>query len=139
MRHRRARRLLPSLLDQTLTAREEADVRRHAQRCRRCRPVWLELVLAEELLGELPPVLVPLEPTLVSESRLAGLARWAADPAPRRPEQVGLPVLGAAAAAALLWWLLLPGAWSPPPRDPGRPVVLASVLPEARLLPTGLR
>lgn len=139
MRHRTARHLLPALLDQTLDPRSEAAVRMHAEICPHCRSVWLELVFAEELLAELPAALVPLEPSLVSDSRLEGLARWAADPAPRRVEPFGLSVLGAAAAAALCLWLLLPGAWRPPARDSGTPVIRASVLPETRLLPTGLR
>ena len=54
MIHRRAARLLPSVLDHTLAAPLEAAVRAHIEDCERCVDALLELETAEVLLRRLP-------------------------------------------------------------------------------------
>jgi anti-sigma factor RsiW len=139
MNHWTARRLLAAVPDHTLPAPLEAEVRRHAGRCRRCRRHLDELRATEALLARLPRALVPLEPRPSADARLAGLARWASPPVPTWGERIGVSAVGAAAAAALLAMVLTStGVW-PPVEIESRGVTLAAVLPETRLLPTGVR
>ncbi len=139
MRHWNARRLLPGLLDESLDAGTEAGARVHLAGCRRCREALAELAATEELLAQLPASLVPLTPSRAAESRLAGLARWATPPEPAWPERLGLSALGAFAAAALVLLVLTGTGYFPPGSAPDGGVTLAAVLPDSRLLPTGVR
>ncbi len=61
MIHWKARRLLPQVLDGTLTAHLEALVREHADDCEACRQAPAELDACENLLAQLPLSLVPLD------------------------------------------------------------------------------
>jgi anti-sigma factor RsiW len=137
--HWTARRLLASVPDHTLPAPLEAEVRRHAARCRRCHHHLDELAASEALLAKLPSALVPLEPRPGADARLAGLARWAGPPVPTWGERLGVSAAGACAAAALLALVLTSTAAWPPVEPESRGVTLAAVLPETRLLPTGVR
>jgi anti-sigma factor RsiW len=139
MNHWKARRLLPQILDGTLQPQVEAWVRGHLHDCRRCRNDLEELDATEALLAQLPLALVPFEYTATSDVRLERLARWAAEPPPTWSERLGVPALGAFAAAAMLAMLLSTAGVLPPMDPPSRSVTLAAVMPEARLLPTGVR
>lgn len=138
MHHWKARRLLPSLLDQTLPAPTEARVREHAESCARCADELDELLAIDGLLARLPAALVPADASAEADGRLRRLARWVADPAPTVWER-SLTTFGAVAAACLFIVLVESGSlihWTEPAGDP---VMLASVLPETRLFPTGIR
>ncbi|MDJ0787846.1 MAG: zf-HC2 domain-containing protein [Myxococcota bacterium] len=138
MRHGRARRLLPALLDRSLLPQVEAKVRAHADRCRRCSRALAELEAVDDLLGRLPATLVPLEACDEADSRLAALARWANPPALTWTER-GLSALGAAAATAVFVGLLELGSLGQWVEPTSTPVELAASLPEASLFPTGVR
>jgi hypothetical protein len=141
VRHGRAWRLLPALLDGTLGAPVEAVARAHVERCVRCRRELDELAAVEALVARLPASLVPVEPSAGALARLAGLARWAPlrDP-PLAWRESGLPALGAVAAAAVFSLLVSTADYVPAPH--GRydaALTLAAVVPEARFIPTGPR
>ncbi len=135
MRHWQAARALPELLDQTLPALVEAEVRAHAERCRRCRRTLAEHEASERLLAQLPVSLMRLDGRL--EHRLDSLARWAGIPTPTWGERLGLSALGAFAAAAMLAMVLSTAGWLPQTDDVHRDVTLAAVLPDTDLLPMG--
>lgn len=140
MIHLRARRLLASLPDGTLSAPVEAAVRAHAEGCRRCRRARAELEAAESLLAELPASLVPLEPSRQAAARLGALARWAPEPPASLAERLGAPALGAVAAGAMLALVLLGQTALVGGPPPGHEVTLAAMLPpDSQLLPTGFR
>ena len=63
----------------------------------------------------------------------------APEPPPTWAERIGVSALGAFAAAAMLAMVLSTAGWIPPLESPSRSVTLAAVMPEARLLPTGVR
>ena len=135
--HRQSRQWLPALLDGTLAPASEQEVRAHVGACRRCSRRLEELVASEALLARLPAAFVPVEHSRASEARLRRLARWAPEP-PLSWQERGLSALGACAAAAMLAVVLFAGSLVPEtPRQ--HPITLAAVLPETRLLPTGLR
>ncbi len=138
MRHGRARRLLPSVLDGNLPPRQEAAVRAHVDRCRRCRRGLAELRAAEALLARLPATLVPREASPQAEARLLGLARWATEP-PLSWQDRGLSALGAFAALLLFVGLVEFGSVPPAAEPTGEAVTIAAVLPDTRLFPTGVR
>lgn len=139
MNHGEARRLLPAILDRTLPPPIEAGVREHVDACTRCGRHLAELEAVEALLLQLPSSLVPLEAAPGADARLANLARWSPEPPPTWAERIGVSALGAFAAAAMLAMVLSTAGWIPPLESPSRTVTLAAVLPEARLLPTGVR
>jgi anti-sigma factor RsiW len=128
MSHRTLRRQLHALLDGALSPAGEAAVRAHLAACPSCRRELHALQRVEALVARLPAALVPLGAGREADSRLAGLARWARVPAPRRaaPPHWGLGALGAGLAAAsfvVAIWLgpmqAMPGA-----ADPGAPGLL---------------
>jgi hypothetical protein len=61
MMHRKAKNLVPSLLDGTLEEDVELDVRVHVSGCARCRRLNSEYEFSESLLRRLPSALAPLE------------------------------------------------------------------------------
>jgi len=138
MRHAKARRLLPSVLDHALPARVEGQVRAHADRCRRCRAALAELRATDQLLSRLPGSLLPLDQPGGREDRLLALARWVTDP-PLTWRERTMTALSAAGATAAFVMLLELGSLLHGVAPPAEPVQLAVVLPEARLFPTGLR
>lgn len=113
MSHRTARSLLPALLDQSLPARREAEVRAHVERCARCADALAELEACEALVRALPSALVPLENDAHSERRLAALARWASDQPMPWSTRFGLRAMGAFAAGLLLVLVISMGQWNP--------------------------
>jgi hypothetical protein len=139
MNHWTARRLLPTLLDHTIPARLEAEVRRHADHCSRCLRELDEFEASAALLARLPATLVPLEPSAASHDRLASLARWAPVAKPEWREHLGVSALGAVAAAAMLVMVISLSGWGPVMEQRSDPVMLAGVLPDSCYLPTGWR
>ena len=141
MRHWKARRLLPDLLDGTLSAPLEARLHSHLDDCRRCRRVFAELQECDQLLALLPASLVPLEASAgtPADARLRALSRWAVAPAPTWQERVGFSALAAFAAAAMIAMTLSSAGWVSHAEPSARPVYLAAIVPDARLFPTGIR
>lgn len=139
MIHWKARHLLPQLLDGTLAAPLEAQVREHAVECQACRRTLAEFDACESLLAQLPLSLVPLEAPEGRVDRLRALSRWIVDPEPSLGERVGMSALGALAAAAMLAIVLTGGTWDPAPETSETPVAMAGVvpIPDTELMPMG--
>lgn len=141
MTHRRARRLMPELLDGSLDRDTCRAVRAHARGCSDCRARLREHEAAEALLRLLPPSLVPCDPTRDAQTRLFGLARWFVDPVANwRRERMNLGALGMGmAVAAYIASATLP-AWIPVSQDSGSLIKLAEAAPDASfMLPLGWR
>jgi anti-sigma factor RsiW len=136
VRHGKARRLVPAILDQSLPPSVEAAVRAHLEDCPPCRTDLAELEASEELLRRLPLALVPREASAPADLRLAALARWATAPVSSRHERLGLQALGAFAAAFLLLLVVSAGRWQPvvEERNGASPISFAS-LPRAGITP----
>ncbi len=136
MKHREARKLLSTLLDGTLPAAREAEVRAHVDDCARCRATLEEHEATEALLARLPLALVPLEASVHADARLASLARWAAAPVLSWQERVGLQAIGAFAAALILAAVISAGHWEPIVEMPyeSSPISVAA-LPSASITP----
>ena len=136
MKHREARKLLPTLLDGTLPAGREAALRAHVDECPRCRTTLDEHEATEQLLAQLPLALVPLEASVAADARLASLARWAAAPVLSWQECVGLQAIGAFAAAMLVAAVISAGHWEPVVEMPyeSSPISIAA-LPSASVTP----
>jgi anti-sigma factor RsiW len=134
MRHRAAWRQLPALLDGALAPALEEAVRGHAAGCARCARRLAEYEWCDELVGQLPLSVVPLEVSASGERRLRGLARWTV-PHAAPPPHYGLQGLAAAAAAAVLVGVVtLGGTWRwVPPAEPA-PTSLTQL---AYVVPTG--
>jgi len=135
MRHRPARRLLPQLLDETLSMGVEQGVRGHVAACRRCQRALAEFELCDRLVNRLPHGIFARIGPAAGEQRLAGLASWAF---PRRVvPQRWLAAEGFAAviaAGALAGALAFAGAesWQPaPPIGVSGLALVAYVMPEA--------
>jgi len=141
MKHWKARRLLPELLDGTLPAPVEARLHSHVDDCRRCRRVFAELEESDRLLALLPTSLVPLEASAgtPADARLRALSRWAVPPTPTWQERVGFSALAAFAAAAMVAMTLSSAGWVSHAEPATRAVHLAAILPDAQLFPTGIR
>jgi len=139
MNHWTARQLLPAILDHTIPAGLEAEVRGHVDGCGRCRRRLAEFEASEALLARLPAALVPVEPSAEAQERLASLARWVPDPRPEWQERIGVSALGALAAAAMLLMVISVTGWGPMVVEHSTPVSLAAVLPDSNYLPTGWR
>ena len=139
MNHWTARRMLPAILDHTIPAYLEAEVRGHAAGCGRCQRALAEFEASEALLARLPAALVPVEPSAEAHERLASLARWTPDPRPEWQERIGGPALGALAAAAMLVMVISVAGWGPMVVKHSTPVTLAALLPDSNYLPTGWR
>lgn len=139
MIHWKARNLLPQLLDETLPAPLEAQVREHAAECEACRRALAEFDACESLLAQLPLSLIPLEAPEGQVDRLRALSRWIVDPEPSLGERVGMSALGALAAAAMLAIVLTGGTWDPVPEANEAPVAMAGVvpIPDTELMPMG--
>jgi anti-sigma factor RsiW len=105
MRHRAAKRRLPQLLDGTLPASLERAVRAHVEDCSACEQRLAEFEACERLLARLPSGVIPRAASPADEQRLAGLARWAFEPPPRRlragPEVAALALAAAAVACVV--------------------------------------
>lgn len=140
MIHLKARRLLPQVLDGTLAAHLEGEVREHATNCRSCTRALAEFETCEALLAELPTSLVPLHAPAGLEDRLLSLSRWVVPPQPSWGERLTMSALGAFSAAALFLLVWTGQAWTPVEQELGSPMTLASVLPIAHvdLMPTGV-
>jgi anti-sigma factor RsiW len=139
MNHWTARQLLPAILDHTIPAGLEAEVRDHVDGCGRCRRTLAEFEASEALLARLPAALVPVEPSAEAQERLASLARWVPDPRPEWQERIGVSAIGALAAAAMLLMVISVTGWGPMVVERSTPVTLAVVLPDSNYLPTGWR
>ena len=139
MNHWTARRMLPAILDHTIPAYLEAEVRGHVAGCGRCQRALAEFEASEALLARLPAALVPVEPSAEAHERLASLARWNPDPRPEWQERIGVPALGALAAAAMLVMVISVAGWGPMVVKHSTPVTLAALLPDSNYLPTGWR
>ena len=139
MNHRTARELLPAILDHTIPAAREAAVRQHVDGCGRCRRALAEFQASEALLARLPASLVPVEPSVAAQNRLAAFARWVPDPRPAWQERVGVSALGALAATAMLLMVITAPGWGPVAVERSAPVALAAVLPDSHYHPTGWR
>ena len=134
MSHRSQRRLLPQLLDGTLSLEIEQGVRGHLRSCGRCRQDLAQFELCDLLVTRLPRGIIPLIGAASSERRLAGLASWAVPRA--RSRWIPLEGFAAAlAAGALAGVVALAGAarWVPAPApSPGGPAQVAYVMPVGR-------
>jgi len=139
MNHWTARQLLPAILDHTIPAALEAEVRGHVDGCGRCQRTLAEFEASEALLARLPAALVPVEPSAQAHERLASLARWNPDPRPEWQDHIGVSALGALAAAAMLLMVISVTGWGPVVMEHSTPVTLAAVLPDTSYLPTGWR
>ena len=115
MRHGRARRRLPALLDGLLAPAEEAKLRAHLEGCRRCRRTLAEHRAAESLLRAVPAGMLPLAASHDTDGRLQALARWA--PARRAEPKLGwqLPAFGALGATLAVWSMVGLGPSRPTP------------------------
>jgi anti-sigma factor RsiW len=117
MNHWRAIRRIACLLDGTMSAREEAQVRAHLAACGRCQQEWEDVLLADSLVRRLPASIAPLAAGPESYRRLVGLGRWTAAEGPRPRGRFQIPAVGIASLAAVLvltfavseWQPLLPG------------------------------
>jgi anti-sigma factor RsiW len=138
MRHGKARTLLPQVLDGSLTPVTEAQVRAHAERCRRCSRALADFVTSERLLGRLPrSILADPAPEQLT-SRLHGLARWAMDAEPTWAERLGATALGTAAAVMLVAVVLGGQGWQPPSQADARDATtIVAVLPDSLMTPMG--
>lgn len=138
IRHRKARKLLPQILDGGLPPLTEALVRDHAERCGRCTRVLAEFEASERLLARLPrAILADPEPERIS-ARLHALARWAMDAEPSWRERLGATALGTVAAGMLVALVLSGQGWLPPnPADSGDATTIAAVMPDNLLTPMG--
>ena len=139
MNHWTARQMLPAILDHTVPALLEAEVRGHVAGCGRCQRALAEFEESEALLARLPTALVPIEPSTEAHERLASLARWNPDPKSDWQERIGVPALGALAAAAMLVMVLSVTGWGPMVVKYSAPVTVATLLPDSSYLPTGWR
>ena len=139
MNHWTARRMLPAILDHTIPAYLEAEVRGHAAGCGRCQRALAEFEASEALLARLPAALVPVEPSAEAHERLASLARWNPDPRPEWQERIGFSAIGALAAAAMLVMVISVTGWGPLVLKHSAPVTLATMVPDSQYLPTGWR
>ncbi len=138
MRHGKARRLIPALLDETLAEMQELDLRVHVASCARCRRQVREMEHAEALLRRLPVSLVPARESVASAARLASLARWSLDPYAPEPGRWRFPALGLAGALGMMLVGVTVGTWVPVPKDTPDQVLLASMYPESSAyLPVG--
>lgn len=136
MMHWRARRLLVALPDGTLSARAEAALLAHVQRCERCRRELGEIERAESLLRRLPASLVPLDAAVPAAARLWRLGRWAPRLRVPDPERWNAPVLGLAGALAVVALTITVGVWSPIlTQRGGGTTSLAAVAPESSYVP----
>jgi anti-sigma factor RsiW len=124
------------LLDHTLPAAREAEVRAHVEDCSRCRGEFDEHEAAETLLGRLPLALVPREASSAADIRLASLARWAAAPVLSWQERIGLRAVGVFAGALLVVAVISAGHWAPVVESPyeSNPISIAA-LPSASVTP----
>ncbi len=130
MIHWKARRLLPQVLDGSLPARVEGEVRAHAGSCASCSRALEEFEACERLLAELPTSLVPLDVPEGHVDRLRALSRWVAPAQPSFGERLGMSALGAFAGAAMLGLVMTGQSWAPAnPDSLGPPLTLAGVLP----------
>ena len=136
MKHRNARKLLTTLLDRTLPAAREAEVRAHLDHCPRCRAELDEHRAAETLLARLPLALVPREASGAADLRLASLARWAVAPVISWQERLGLRAVGAFAGTLLVVAVISAGYWEPVVEMPyeSSPISIAA-LPTASVTP----
>lgn len=129
MRHRPARRLLAQLLDETLPAGVERQVRDHLGGCRRCQRALAELELCDHLVARLPHGLFRVVGPAAGEQRLEGLASWAFARRARERHRLAAEGFAAAlAAGALAGVVAFAGAvgWVPAPA-PGPASSLAQV------------
>ena len=136
MRHREARRLLTTLLDRTLPAGREAEVRAHVDDCEPCQAELQEHEATETLLARLPLALVPRHASPAADVRLASLARWAAAPMISWQERLGLRAIGTFAATLLVVAVISAGRWEPVVEIPSEssPISIAAV-PGAAVTP----
>ncbi len=139
MNHWTARRLLPCILDHSLPAAREAEVRAHADGCRSCAARLEELEASESLLLRLPLSLVPLETDRAAELRLASLARWSAEVELPWQERLGLSAVSAFACAAMLALVISVGHWSPVVEDTHPAETYAFMMPYAGPTPLAWR
>ena len=139
MNHWTARQLLSAILDHTIPAALEAEVRSHVAGCGRCQRILSEFEASEALLARLPSALVPVEPSAEAHQRLASLARWNPDPRPEWQERIGVSALSALAAAAMLVMVISVSGWGPLVLKRSAPVTLAVVVPDSQYLPIGWR
>jgi len=136
MKHHEAQRQLTTLLDRTLPAAQEAEVRSHVDGCPHCQAELEEHRAAESLLSRLPLALVPSEASIAADVRLASLARWAAAPVLSWQEKLGLRAVGAFGATLLVIAVISAGHWKPVIEMPyeSSPISMAA-LPSASVTP----
>ena len=139
MNHWTARKLLPAILDHTIPAALEAEVRCHVDGCGRCRRILSEFEASEALLARLPTALVPVEPSAEAHERLASLARWNPEPRSEWQERIGVSAIGALGAAAMLAMVISVSGWGPLVLKHSAPVTTAAVVPDSQYLLTGWR
>lgn len=138
MSHRKARTLLPQVLDGSLAPVTEALVRAHAEQCRRCSRALADFVASERLLSRLPrSILADPAPEQIT-TRLHALARWAMDAEPSWAERLSATALGTAAAVVLAALVLGGQGWQPPIQAEVRDATtIVAVLPDSLMTPMG--
>ncbi len=140
MRHWRARRMLPDLLDGDLPADREAALQAHVERCGRCARRLRRFELADRLLARMPRAFFSLDAPAIAEARLGRLALWEPRPVPRGHSYGGTAaVCSLAAAAAVMVFALGTLGWTPLVGDLGTSTVVASVMPDSSYVPLGWR
>jgi len=135
MMHWKAKRFLPSLMDDTLEERAALDLRVHVASCARCRRAQREYELSESLLRRLPSTLLPVEASPTSYGRLVSLSRWYDDPALPTPDRWRAPALTAASLAMVFSMAVTVGAWSPIVGEGSGRVMLGAVNANSAAIP----
>ena len=141
MIHWRAARLLSQLPDDTLPPETEIEVRAHVASCARCRSRLHGIQLSEDLLRQIPPSILPIEPSRDAYARLAALARWAdGDEISADPQGWRLSFVSVTSAVLLFCVAASAGSWAPTIR-PGTPpnVHFEMRLPDHAYLSTNYR
>jgi hypothetical protein len=139
MRHRAAKRLLPSLPDQTLPVGVEMAVRCHVETCGRCQRTLDDIETAEELMRRLPAALFPIESEPPrTYRRLVSLAHWSGDPDIPAPDGWRAPILSIVCFLSCVVMAAAVGQYSPTlDFHGGAPMIVAQNLPAASYLPMG--
>jgi anti-sigma factor RsiW len=114
MMHWRAARLLAQLPDDSLPPAIEVEVRAHVASCARCRSRLHAIQLSEDLLRQIPPSILPIEPSRDAYARLAALARWTDDgEICADPQGWRLSAVSVASAVLLFCVAASAGSWAP--------------------------
>ena len=141
MIHWRAARVLAQLPDDTLPHETEVEVRAHVASCARCRSRLHGIQLSEDLLRQIPPSILPIEPSRDAYARLAALARWTdGGEITSDPQGWRLSLVSVASVVLLFCVAASAGSWAPTIRPGTSPNVhFEMLLPDHAYLSTNYR